>query len=100
MTMKHQPTAPTHVVQRADADVRRLRQDEPGAQPIAERPVPPRLLRFPAIRDRTGLSRSTIWRLERCGEFPKHRRLSANTVAWVEEEVDIWIRQRVGEPAG
>ena len=35
-----------------------------------------KLLRFPMVRERTGLSRSTIWRLERCGDFPKHRRIS------------------------
>jgi prophage regulatory protein len=53
-----------------------------------------RLLRFPAIRERTGLSRSTIWRLERRG-VPRHRRISANAVAWLEEEVEFWIGQRV-----
>jgi prophage regulatory protein len=52
---------------------------------------PTRLLRFPAVRERTGLSRSTIWRLERRGEFPRHRRISANAVAWVEHEVTDWI---------
>jgi prophage regulatory protein len=55
-----------------------------------------KLLRFPAVRERTGLSRSTIWRLERQGEFPKHRRISANVVAWVEEEVMGWIHSKVG----
>ena len=53
-----------------------------------------RLLRFPAVRERVGLSRSTVWRLERRGEFPKHRRISANAVAWVDEEVMTWIRSR------
>lgn len=58
--------------------------------------VPPaRLLRFPTVRERTGLSRSTIWRLERRGEFPRHRRISANVVAWVETEVVDWIESRV-----
>ena len=52
----------------------------------------PRLLRFPDVRDRTGLSRSTVWRLERQGLFPRHRRVSANVVAWVEAEVSEWIR--------
>lgn len=56
--------------------------------------VPVRLLRFPAVRDRTGLSRSTIWRLERRGEFPKHHRIAPNVVAWVEEEVTNWIELR------
>jgi prophage regulatory protein len=56
----------------------------------------PRLLRFPAVRERTGLSRSTIWRLERRGEFPRHHRISPNVVAWIEEDVHRWIEARVG----
>jgi prophage regulatory protein len=50
-----------------------------------------KLLRFPTVRERTGLSRSTIWRLERSGDFPKQRTISANVVAWVAEEVIGWI---------
>jgi prophage regulatory protein len=60
-------------------------------------PKPPlKLLRFAAVRSRTGLSRSTIWRLERRGAFPRHRRISANAVAWVDEEITDWIRSKVG----
>jgi len=54
-----------------------------------------RLLRFPAVRHLTGLSRSTIWRLERAKTFPRHVRLSANTVAWLEDDVKDWIRQKL-----
>lgn len=53
---------------------------------------PIRFLRFPAVLARTGLSRSTIWRLERRGEFPRHRRISRNAVAWVEAEVVDWMQ--------
>jgi len=57
--------------------------------------VPPlKLLRFPAVRERTGLSRSTIWRLERRGEFPTHHRIAPNVVAWIEEEITSWIELR------
>ena len=56
---------------------------------------PLKLLRFTAVRERTGLSRSTIWRLERRGEFPKHRLISTNAVAWVEGELVAWIRAKV-----
>jgi predicted DNA-binding transcriptional regulator AlpA len=42
----------------------------------------------------TGLSRSTIWRLERRGEFPRHHRIAPNVVAWVEEDVIGWIEER------
>jgi prophage regulatory protein len=58
-----------------------------------------KLLRFPDVRDRTGLSRSTIWRLERRGVFPKHRRILSNAVAWVEEEVMAWIRSKIEDVA-
>ena len=71
-----------------------------GSGPAAAAPAITRfrrLLRFPAIRERTGLSRSTIWRLERRGAFPRHRRISANAVAGVEEEVELWIGQRAGD---
>jgi prophage regulatory protein len=56
--------------------------------------VPLKCLRFKAVRDRTGLSRSTIWRLERRGEFPKQRRISVNAVGWVEQEIDDWMLTR------
>ena len=57
--------------------------------------VPLRFLRFNAVRERTGLSRTTIWRLERKGVFPPHRRISANAVAWREDEVEAWMLSRV-----
>ncbi|MEQ1907685.1 MAG: AlpA family phage regulatory protein [Vicinamibacterales bacterium] len=49
-------------------------------------------MRFRTVRDRTGLSRSTIWRLGRRGTFPKHRRISLGAVGWLAQEVDQWIR--------
>jgi prophage regulatory protein len=67
--------------------------------PAPDRARSLKLLRFPAVRERTGLSRSTIWRLEREGAFPRHRRISANAVAWVEDEVLSWIQSRVGDIA-
>src|SRR5712692_5533319 len=38
--------------------------------------------------------RSTIWRLERLGAFPKHHRISLNAVAWVEQDVFDWMRAK------
>src|SRR5829696_9197104 len=64
---------------------------------VTRRPL--KLLRFPAVRERTGLSRSTIWRLERRGAFPKHRRISANAVAWLEEDVMAWIESKMRDVA-
>ena len=59
-----------------------------------DRILPLKLLRFPVVKERTGLSRSTIWRLERRGEFPRHHRIAPNVVAWVEEDVIGWIEER------
>ena len=94
---------------RSRADNRGSASVDEWAQPEAlfqldARPVPAkapllRLLRFPDVRERTGLSRSTIWRLEQRGAFPKHRRISANVVAWVEAEIERWIESKVGEIA-
>jgi prophage regulatory protein len=74
-------------------DERSIRQLPASERETAITAVP-RLLRFPDVRNRTGLSRSTIWRLERDGSFPRHRRISANAVAWPEDEVVAWIRSR------
>ena len=57
--------------------------------------VPLRLLRFAEVRQRTGLSRSTIWRLERSGVFPRRVKVSVNVVAWRDDEVSEWIRSKL-----
>jgi predicted DNA-binding transcriptional regulator AlpA len=40
----------------------------------------------------TGLSRTTIWRMQREGTFPARRQISLGRVAWVADEVDEWIQ--------
>lgn len=57
--------------------------------------VPLRLLRFGEVRQRTGLSRSTIWRMERSGVFPRRIQVSVNVVAWREDQVSEWIRSKL-----
>lgn len=42
----------------------------------------------------TGLSRTTIWRLEREGAFPSRRSMSGKRVAWIRIEVEAWIESR------
>lgn len=56
------------------------------------RPATAKFLRFPAVRARTGLSRSTIWRLERQGLFPRRRHISHRAVAWSADEVESWTQ--------
>jgi prophage regulatory protein len=54
-----------------------------------------RFMRLPEIVKLTGLSRTTIWRLERDGKFPMRRTISAGAVAWVDEEVHQWANDRI-----
>ncbi|SKA13313.1 transcriptional regulator, AlpA family [Trichlorobacter thiogenes] len=42
----------------------------------------------------TGLSRSTIWRLEKEKSFPSRRSLSGKRVGWIRTEVDEWLATR------
>lgn len=51
-------------------------------------------LRLPSVKEATGLSRSTIWRLEEKGEFPKRRKLSKQSVGWLKSDLDSWIASR------
>ncbi len=52
------------------------------------------ILRTPDVIRATGLSRTTLWRLERLGDFPPRVRLGANSIGWVESEVRAWIETR------
>ncbi|MCE2541050.1 MAG: AlpA family transcriptional regulator [Acidobacteria bacterium] len=53
-----------------------------------------RLLRLPAVLEKTGLRRSVLYALMTPGEFPRPLRIGARAVAWLEDEVDEWIRKR------
>ena len=41
------------------------------------------------------LSRSTIWRMERRGDFPRRFPITPGRVGWNEKEVQSWIKSRV-----
>ncbi len=51
------------------------------------------------IQALTGLSRTTIWRLERAGEFPKRIKLSSGAVGYKLDDIQAWIdsRELVGD---
>jgi prophage regulatory protein len=51
-------------------------------------------LRLPAVLDRTGLKKTTIYALQRTGAFPRNYPLSTNTVGWLETEVEGWLASR------
>ena len=65
-----------------------------NSAPILKEIISPRSL--PQV---TGLSKSTIWRLERAGQFPLSIQLSAGRVGYRRSEVEHWLDSRyvIGE---
>ncbi|MGV9010592.1 helix-turn-helix transcriptional regulator [Brevundimonas sp.] len=61
--------------------------DEPAPQPDS---LEDRFLGWGRVRDLTGLSRTTAWRLQRIGQFPDPVRISPSRVAWRESELLAW----------
>jgi prophage regulatory protein len=53
-----------------------------------------KFIRTEVVVTKTGLSRTSVWRLEREGTFPKRRQLGTRSVGWVESEVEAWMKSR------
>lgn len=55
---------------------------------------PGRYLRWKEVERSTGLSRTTAWRLQRSGDFPRPYVISPGRVGYLEAEVDAWRTSR------
>jgi prophage regulatory protein len=51
-----------------------------------------RILRIDAVLERTGLSRSTLYRKMQNGTFPRQIAISTRCTGWHESAVNAWIR--------
>ncbi len=72
--------------------VEKLRQErESGATAARSDHTATRMLRLPEVAERTGVSRQTIYRWIKAGQFPKQVKLGASAVRWCEVEVEQWI---------
>ena len=60
----------------------------------------PTILRRPAVSARTGLARSTVYKLIAEGRFPTPIRLGPRSVGWLEHEIDAWIQTRIAVSRG
>lgn len=56
--------------------------------------APTRLIRLPEVKLRTGLARSSIYRMMEDGCFPRPRKLGPRAVAWMVSDIDHWIDSR------
>jgi prophage regulatory protein len=53
------------------------------------------ILRLPAVKAKTGLSRSTIYLRVAQGTFPKPVGLGGRAVGWLDAEIQDWLQQRI-----
>lgn len=53
---------------------------------------PDRILRINTVLDRTGLSRSTMYRKMQNGTFPRNIQISTRCAGWRESAIDAWLR--------
>ena len=53
------------------------------------------MLRLPAVKARTGLSRSTIYLRISESDFPKPVSLGGRAGGWIETEVNDWLNQQI-----
>lgn len=53
-----------------------------------------RILRLPAVVERTGLARSTIYLRMRNQSFPAAVNLGGRAVGWFESEINDWLELR------
>jgi prophage regulatory protein len=65
------------------------------AQQVTPRPLA--ILRLGSVKDRTGLSRSTVYLRIAQGRFPKPISLGGRAVGWLESDVTDWIAARIAE---
>ena len=54
-----------------------------------------KFLRLPAVIERTGLSRSTIYEMVDRGDFPKPVKIGARAIAWPSESLETWAAERM-----
>lgn len=58
------------------------------------------ILRLSAVKNRTGLSRATIYLQMRQGKFPKQISLGNRAVGWVEDEIETWVSTKIEQSRG
>ncbi|MGB9418282.1 MAG: AlpA family transcriptional regulator [Acidobacteriaceae bacterium] len=61
---------------------------------------PTHLLRLPEVKQRVGLSRSSLYAKIQRGEFPAPIHLGERAVAWPDNEIAEWISKRVNASRG
>ena len=54
-----------------------------------------KILRWKELNKFIGLSRNTVWRLEKAGDFPKRIQFAPRSVGWLEHEIQAWLAEHI-----
>jgi len=65
-----------------------------GEAPTPKSSNPDKIIRTKEVLELSGLSRTTLWRLEKKGQFPARLPLSAGSVGWRLKEIKSWMDTR------
>ena len=57
-----------------------------------------RMLRIDSVKELTSLSKSSIYRLVKLGNFPAPLKLSERAVGWPENIILLWISSKLSQP--
>jgi prophage regulatory protein len=73
--------------------------DAVARHPSTQSDVKVRMLRLKQVLDRTGLGKTTIYGLQKRGQFPQSVPLTSNSVRWIESEVEDWLARQAATRA-
>ncbi|MDB9798196.1 AlpA family transcriptional regulator [Pseudomonadales bacterium] len=57
--------------------------------------MPNKILRFPEVTARTGLSRSRLYHAMSEGTFPSSISIGERAIGWIEAEIDAWVDSKI-----
>ena len=57
--------------------------------------MPNKILRFPEVTARTGLSRSRLYNAMSEGTFPASISIGERAIGWIEAEIDAWVDSKI-----
>jgi prophage regulatory protein len=61
---------------------------------------PKSLIRLSEVQRRTGYSKAWLYRLMSEQRFPAAIKIGSRSIAFIESEIDEWIKQRIAESRG
>lgn len=58
-----------------------------------------RIIRASELAEMLGISKPTLWRMEKRGELPPKIRISKRVVGWRESDISSWLNSREIQPS-